>query len=122
MQSLKIKHIVHWLRTEDEADHRWRAQIDTSARCLAEMVTMMATLETAERTEPITDDANHLRMENLDRAVLHVRTMAKAMRDRDRATALTHGEMASQWLLQETGPHPTSAPPTPAIAASARGR
>lgn len=98
MHRPKIARIIQWLRTDDDSDNGWRAQTDATLYCLSEMVRIMETLETAERTAPTTDGANHLRLENLDRAILHVRTMAKAVRDRDRATALTHGEMAIQWL------------------------
>jgi hypothetical protein len=87
-----LESIVRWLKTEgpqDDAD--WQAQTDLVHACLAEMV---------EMSEPIVNPSkgaksryvHHPVADKLNRAVPHVRSMLIAMQDRDRTTALAHGE------------------------------
>jgi hypothetical protein len=87
-----LESIVRGLRTEaPQNDAEWQAQADLVQACLAEMVEMSestvnpskaATLRYVHR--PVAD--------KLNRAMPHVRSMLTAMRDRDRSTALAHGE------------------------------
>ena len=76
-------------------DAGWQAQTDLVQKCLAEMVAisqpaphpaMGATSRYVHR--PVAD--------KLNRAVPHVRFMLTAMQDRDRTTALAHGETSLQ--------------------------
>jgi hypothetical protein len=87
-----LESIVRGLRTEaPQNDDAWQAQTELVQVCLAEMVEMSeptvspsmgATARYVHR--PVADKVN--------RAMPHVRFMLNAMRDRDRTTALAHGE------------------------------
>ena len=93
-----LESIVRGLRTEaPQNDDAWQAQTELVQVCLAEMVEMseppvspslVATARYVHR--PVADKVN--------RAVPHVRFMLTAMRDRDRTTALAHGETTLQRL------------------------
>jgi hypothetical protein len=87
-----LESIVRGLKTEHpQNDAEWQAQTDLVQACLAEM---------AEMSEPTVNSANgatsryvhHPVADKLNRAMPHVRSMLTAMRDRDRTTALAHGE------------------------------
>jgi hypothetical protein len=87
-----LESIVRGLKTDPpQNDAEWHAQTDLVQACLAEMVEMSeptvnpsigATARYVHR--PVAD--------KLNRAMPHVRSMLTAMRDRDRTTALAHGE------------------------------
>ena len=85
-----LESIVRGLRTEPpQDDAEWQSQTDLVQTCLAEMVemsepTVHPSVETRYVHRPVTD--------KLNRALPHVRSMLTAMRDRDRTTALVHGE------------------------------
>ena len=93
-----LESVVRWLRTEapqDETD--WQAQTDIVQACLTEMAEMSEpTVNPPKRGasryvhRPVAD--------KLNRAMPHVRSMLTAMRDRDRITALAHGERTLQRL------------------------
>jgi hypothetical protein len=87
-----LESIVRGLRTEaPQNDDAWQAQTDLVQACLTEMV---------EMSEPTVNQSmgatsryvHHPVADKLNRAMPHVRSMLTAMRDRDRATALAHGE------------------------------
>ena len=87
-----LESIVRGLRTEaPQNDAEWQAQTDLVQACLAEM---------AELSEPIVNPSKGATSryvhrpvaDKLNRAMPHVRLMLTAMRDRDRSTALAHGE------------------------------
>ena len=87
-----LESIVRWLSTDpSKNDAEWQAHTDLVHSCLAEMLEVLeptanpsvgATLRYVHR--PVAD--------KLNRAIPHVRSMLTAMRDRDRSTALAHGE------------------------------
>jgi hypothetical protein len=87
-----LESVIRWLETEaPQDDAEWQAQTDLVQACLAEMVEMSEPTVSASRGEssryvhrPVAD--------KLNRAMPHVRSMLTAMRDRDRITALAHGE------------------------------
>ena len=96
-----LESIVRWLKTEDPQDEtEWQAQTELVQACLAEMV---------EMSEPTVNPAkgatsryvHHPAADKLNRAMPHVRSMLTAMRDRDRSTALAHGETSLQRLDPE---------------------
>ena len=87
-----LESIVRALRAEPpQNESEWQAQPDLVQGCLAEMV---------EMSEPTVNPsigatARYLHRpvaDKLNRAMPHVRSMLTAMRDRDRTTALAHGE------------------------------
>jgi hypothetical protein len=87
-----LESIVRWLRTEaPQNDADWQAQTDLVQACLAEM---------AEMSEPNVNPSKGATSryvhrpvaDKLNRAMPHVRAMLTAMRDRDPAMALAHGE------------------------------
>ena len=87
-----LESIVRALRAEPPQNEvEWQAQTELVQGCLAEMVemseptvnpSMRATSRYVHR--PVAD--------KLNRAMPHVRSMLTAMRDRNRTTALAHGE------------------------------
>jgi hypothetical protein len=87
-----LESIVRGLKTEPpQDDAEWQAQTELVQGCLAEMVEMSepAVHQSMGATSrylyrPVSD--------KLNRAMSHVRSMLTAMRDRDRITALAHGE------------------------------
>lgn len=89
---------VRWLKSDTpQADSEWQAQTDLVQTCLAEMVEMSEpTVNPAKGAgsryvhRPVAD--------RLNRAMPHVRSMLTAMRERDRTTALGHGETALRRL------------------------
>lgn len=93
-----LESIVRGLKIEPpQNDAEWQAQTEVVEACLAEMVEMSEPTITPSKGSssryvhrPVAD--------KLNRAMPHVRSMLKAMRDRDRATALAHGENTLQRL------------------------
>ena len=90
--------IVRGLKTEPpQNDAEWQAQTELVQACLTEMVKM---------SEPSVNASNGATsryvhrpvVDKLNRAMPHVRSMLTAMRDRDRTTALAHGETTLQRL------------------------
>ena len=88
----QLESIVRWLSAEVPLnDAEWQAQTELVQACLAEMV---------EMSEPTVNQSmgatsryvHHPVADKLNRAMPHVRSMLTAMRDRDRTTALAHGE------------------------------
>jgi hypothetical protein len=85
-----LESIVRGLKTEPpQNDTEWQAQTELVHSCLTEMIEMSEpTVHPAMRTlyvhRPVAD--------KLNRAMPHVRSMLTAMKDRDRVTALAHGE------------------------------
>jgi hypothetical protein len=85
-----LESIVRALKTEPpQDDAEWQAQTELVQSCLKEMVEMSEpTVHSSMRTRyvhrPVAD--------KLNRAIPHVRSMLTAMRERDRVTALAHGE------------------------------
>jgi hypothetical protein len=93
-----LESIVRGLKNEPpQNDAEWQAQADLLQGCLAEMV---------EMSEPTVNSANGATSRyvhrpvagKLNRAMPHVRSMLIAMRDRNRTTALAHGETTLQRL------------------------
>ena len=87
-----LESIVRGLKTEPpQNDAEWQAQTELVQACLTEMV---------EMSEPTVNQSmgatsryvHHPVADKLNRAMPYVRSMLTAMRDRDRTTALAHGE------------------------------
>jgi hypothetical protein len=93
-----LESIVRLLKTgAPQNDAEWQAQTELVQTCLAEMVemsepTVNPSMGSGARYvhRPVAD--------KLNRAMPHVRSMLTAMRERDRATALAHGETTLQRL------------------------
>jgi hypothetical protein len=87
-----LESIVRWLKADDpQDDAEWQAQTDLVQACLAEMVEMSE--PTVNPPKGATPRYVHRPVaDKLNRAMPHVRFMLTAMRDRDRTTALAHGE------------------------------
>jgi hypothetical protein len=93
-----LESIVRQLKNDapqDDAD--WQAQTELVQTCLAEMLemsepTVNPSMGSSSRYvhRPVAD--------KLNRAMPHVRSMLTAKRERDRATALAHGETTLQRL------------------------
>ena len=93
-----LESIVRGLKTQPpQDDAEWQAQTDLVQGCLAEV---------AEMSEPTVNQSmgatsryvHHPVADKLNRAMPHVRLMLTAMRDRDRTTALAHGEVTLRRL------------------------
>ena len=93
-----LESIVRGLKTEPpQNDAEWQAQTELVQACLTEMV---------EMSEPTVNQSmgatsryvHHPVADKLNRAMPHVRSMLTAMRDRDRTTALAHGEVTLRRL------------------------
>ena len=87
-----LESVVRGLKTEPpQSEAEWQAQTELVQRCLSEM---------AEMSGPTVNPANGATSryvhrpvaDKLNRAMPHVRSMLTAMRDRDRTTAMAHGE------------------------------
>ena len=93
-----LESIVRGLKTEPpQDDAEWQAQTELVQACLTEMVEMSE--PTVNRSIGSTSRYVHRPVANkLNRAMPHVRAMLTAMRDRDRPTALAHGETTLQRL------------------------
>jgi hypothetical protein len=93
-----LESIVRGLKTEPpQNDAEWQAQTELVQACLSEMAEMSEpfvhpSIGTTSRYvhRPVAD--------KLNRAMPHVRSMLTAMRDRDRTSALAHGETTLQRL------------------------
>jgi hypothetical protein len=93
-----LESIVRWLKVEVPQDEsEWQAQTDLLQTCLAEMVDM-----SEPTVNPVMGSGSRYVhrpvVDKLNRAMPHVRSMLTAMRDRDRTTALGHGETSLQRL------------------------
>jgi hypothetical protein len=90
--------IVRGLRADvPQNEAEWQAQTELVQSCLAEMVE----LAKANVDSPMGAKSRYVHRpvaDKLNRAMPHVRSMLSAMRDRDRTTALTHGEATLQRL------------------------
>ena len=93
-----LESIVRGLKAEPpQDDAEWQAQTELVQACLTEMAEMSASpvhpsmgVKSRYVHRPVAD--------KLNRAMPYVRSMLTAMRDRDRATALAHGETTLQRL------------------------
>lgn len=94
----QLENIVRRLKADaPQDDAEWQVQTELVQSCLAEMV---------EMSEPIMNPSirstsryvHRPVADKLNRAMPHVRLMLTAMRERDRATALAHGETTLQRL------------------------
>jgi hypothetical protein len=85
-----LESIVRGLKTEPpQSEAEWQAQTELVQGCLSEMAAMSEptvhpSMGTRYVHRPVAD--------KLNRAMPHLRSMLMAMRDRDRITALAHGE------------------------------
>ena len=93
--------IVRRLRNEVPLDDaEWQAQTDLVQACLEEMVEMSEpTVNPSKRAT--SRHVDHTVTDKVDRAMPHVLSMLTAMRDRNRTTALAHGEMSLRRLAPE---------------------
>ena len=87
-----LESIIRKLQSEPpENEGEWQAQTELVQGCLAEMVEMSE--PTVNPAKGATSRYVHRPVaDKLNRAMPHVRSMLTAMRDRDRTTALAHGE------------------------------
>jgi len=87
-----VESIVRRLSTDAPQDEtEWQAQIDVVHSCLAEMIEMSE--PTVNPSKGVTSRYVHRPVaDKLNRAMPHLRSMLTAMRDRDRTTALAHGD------------------------------
>jgi len=87
-----LEGIVRWLGMEvSQNDAEWEVHADLVQSCLADMVEI--TEPTEVRSIGVTSRYfPHSVADKLNRAMPHVRLMLMAMRQRDRSTALAHGE------------------------------
>jgi hypothetical protein len=87
-----LESIVRSLKTDAlQEDFEWQAQTELVEACLAEMVEMSKPPVNPLRA--VTSRYVHQPIVNkLNGAMPHVWSMLAAMRDRDRTTALAHGE------------------------------
>ena len=88
----QLESIVRWLSAEvPRNDAEWQTQTELVQACLAEMVGMSE--PTVNPSKGVTSRYVHRpAADKLNPAMPHVRSMFTAMRDRDRTTALAHGE------------------------------
>src|ERR1019366_4387985 len=87
-----LESIVRGLKAEPpQNDADWQAQTELVQSCLAEMAEMSE--RTVHPSMRATSRYIHRPVaDKLNRAMPYVRSMLSAMRDRDRTTALAHGE------------------------------
>jgi hypothetical protein len=87
-----LESIVRGLKTEPpQDDAEWQAQTELVQVCLTEMAEMSAPL--VHPSMGATSRYVHRPVaDKLNRAMPHVRSMLTAMRERDRTTALAHGD------------------------------
>ena len=87
-----LESIVRWLKTEpSQVDTEWQAHTDLVQACLAEMMEMSEPVVNPSKG-PTSRYVHRPVADKLNRAMPHVRSMLTAMRDRNGATALVHGE------------------------------
>jgi hypothetical protein len=93
-----LESIVRGLQTEPpQNEAEWQAQTELVQACLTEMVEMSE--PTINPAKGATSRYVHRPVaDKLNRAMPHVRSMLTAMRDRDRITAVAHGETTLQRL------------------------
>jgi hypothetical protein len=87
-----LESIVRRLKIEaPQDDAEWQAQIDVVQGCLREMIEMSE--PNIKPSKGVASRYIHRPVaDKLNRAMPHVRLMLMSMRDRDRTTALAHGE------------------------------
>lgn len=93
-----LESIVRWLKTDTpQDDAEWQTQTDLVRTCLDEILAMSKPDVHPSRLAT-TRYVHRPAAAKLNRAVPHARSMLRAMRNRDRATALAHGESTLQRL------------------------
>jgi hypothetical protein len=98
MKSL-LDGVVRWLKTGPSPnDAEWQAHTDLVQVCLVEMVEMSVNPSNGASSRSVQRPVAN----KLNRAMPHVRYMLTAMWDRDRTTALAHGETTLQRLFAGT--------------------
>jgi hypothetical protein len=92
-----LESIVRWLQSADPRDESaWQAQTELAQACLAEMMVLSEPISHAKGS---TSRYVHRPVaEKLNRAMPHVQAMLTAMRERDRFSAVAHGETAFRRL------------------------
>jgi hypothetical protein len=93
----QLEGIVQWLDGKDQDEAQWNAQTDLTHACLAEMADLSEAMRDAAKRSSGRYGHNPF-ADKLNRAMPHIRAMLTAMRIRDRATALSHGETAMRQL------------------------
>ena len=90
--------LVRSLKSEDLQDEAaWQAQTELAQACLTEMIELSEPIHSAPNRAP-SRYIHRPVADKLNRAMPHVEAMLTAIRNRDRATALTHGQTALQRL------------------------
>jgi hypothetical protein len=90
-----LESIVRGLKTEPpQNDAEWQAQTELVQACLTEMSEPTVNQSMGATSRYV----HHPVADKLNRAMPHVRSMLTAMRDRDRTTALAHGEVTLRRL------------------------
>lgn len=90
--------LVRSLKSENSQDETaWQAQTELVQACLTEMIELSQPIHGATNGGP-SRYVHRPVQDKLNRAKPHVEAMLTAMRNRDRATALAHGETALQRL------------------------
>jgi hypothetical protein len=93
-----LESIVRGLKTEPpQNDAEWQAQTELVQACLTEMVEMSEPTVNPS-TGATSRYVHHPVADKLNRAMPQVRSMLTAMPDRDRTTALAHGEVTLRRL------------------------
>ena len=88
---VSLESIIRWLKTEGpHDDDEWQSQSDLVLTCLAELAAMSE--PTVDPSKVVSRYVHRPVADKLNRAMPHLRSMLAAMRDRDRTTALAHGE------------------------------
>jgi hypothetical protein len=88
-----LKSIVDWLDGTDKAG--WERQIEFGEQCRSDMErTARPKYSGARKGSHTSGPERNPDAGRLNRAILHVRTMLTAMRNRNRAAALEHGRAA----------------------------
>ena len=90
-----LESIVRGLKTEPpQNDAEWQAQTELVQACLTEMSEPTVNQSMGATSRYV----HHPVADKLNRAMPYVRSMLTAMRDRDRTTALAHGEVTLRRL------------------------
>jgi hypothetical protein len=93
-----LESIIRWLKTEvPQEEVEWQSQTDLVQACITEMV-QMAGPSVHPQAGVASRYVHRPAADKLNRAMPHVRSMLTAMRERDRTTALAHGETTLQRL------------------------
>ena len=92
-----LESVVRRLKTEaSQNDAEWQAHTELVKACLEEIVEMSES--TVNPSKGASRYVHRPVADKLSRAMPHVRSMLTAMRERDRTTALAHGETTLQRL------------------------